>query len=56
LGLGDELALERLERGVIAQQGPQQLVGARRRQWVEANLVVVRLAAPSVGILRAIVD
>ncbi len=41
--------------GIGAEQGAEQLGGARLGQGIDARLAVVRLAAPAVAILRAVV-
>src|SRR5262249_30842262 len=44
------------ELGIVAEDGPKELLRALRRQWVEAELGVGCLAAPGVLILGAVVD
>ena len=47
---------ERLQTGVVPHEGVQESVGAHRGQRVKPELGIVRLAAPAVLVLRAIVD
>ena len=47
---------ERRQAGVVPQQRRQEGLGAGGRQRVEPQLRVVRLAAPAVLVLRAVVD
>ena len=47
---------ERLQAGVVPEQGVQELVGAQRRQRVQPQLRVIGLAAPAVLILGPVVD
>jgi hypothetical protein len=56
LGARNQELLEGYQAGIIAQQGVQELVGTGRRQGIEPQLRVIRLAAPAVLILRPIVD
>ena len=56
LGALDQALLERLQAGIVPQQGLQQCLGARRGQRVEPELGVVGLAAPAVLVLGAVVD
>src|SRR5262249_45574566 len=56
LGAGDEQPFQWLQTGIIPQQGLEELVSARWRQWVQPQLRVVGLAAPGVLVLGAIVD
>src|SRR5262249_30904592 len=56
LGAGNQELFEGFEAGVIPQQRLEERVSAGRRQGVEAELRVVRLAAPAVLVLRAIID
>ncbi len=56
LGPLDEEALQRLDGGVVAEQGVQQLARAGRGQGVDPELPVVGLRSPGVLVLRAIVD
>src|SRR5439155_20138619 len=48
--------LEGLECRVVAEQGGQQLFGARGRQRIDPDLDVVRLAPPGVLILGTVAD
>ncbi len=52
----DQESPERIEFGVGAEERLEELSGALGRQWVDAKLGVVRLAAPGVLILGPIVD
>jgi hypothetical protein len=54
-GARDQQGREGREAGVVAEQGLQQFVGARRRQRVEPQLRVIGLAAPAVLILRPVI-
>src|SRR5262249_46899095 len=56
LGACNQQLFERFQAGGGPQEGLQELVGPRRRQWIQPQLRVVGLAAPAVLILRAIVD
>src|SRR4029453_3200564 len=56
LGLLDEARREPLEPGVLAEEAPEELERALGWQRVEPLLLVVRLAAPAVLILGAVVD
>ena len=56
LGALDQQWREGREAGVVPQEGLQQFVGARGRQWVEPQLRVVGLTAPAMLILGAVVD
>ena len=56
LGPLDEERREPLEPGVFAEEAPKELLRALRRQRVEAELGVGRLAAPGVLILGTVVD
>src|SRR5262249_34082217 len=47
---------EPLEPGILAEKGPEECLGALRRQRVEAKLTVGDLVAPAMLILGAIVD
>ncbi len=53
LGARNQELLEGRQAGIVPQQGLQELVSAGRRQRVEPQLRVVRLAAPAVLVLRA---
>ena len=55
-GAGNQQGLERCQARVVPQQGVQELVGTRRRQRVEPQLRVVRLAAPAVLVLGPVID
>jgi hypothetical protein len=55
-GPSDQQRLERLQTRVIPEQGLQEGVRTGRRQGVQAQLRIVRLAAPGVLVLRAIID
>ena len=55
-GPGDENRLERLEADVRSQQGQKQLAGALGCESVQTKLSVVRLAPPSMLVLRPVVD
>ena len=55
-GGGDELSLERQERVVVAEQLPQELLGVLRGQGFDAEVPVVRLAAPRVLVLGPVAD
>src|SRR5262249_13741716 len=48
--------LESVQTGVLAEQRVEQRLGALRRQRLDADLPVIALAAPSVPVLRTIVD
>src|SRR5207247_7700745 len=52
----DQQTLEGGELGAVAHQGPEQFLGALRRQGVDPELAVVGLATPAVAVLGAIVD
>jgi hypothetical protein len=54
-GALDQDVLERPKRGVRAQERAQQGLGAVGRQGIEPELRIVRLAAPAVRVLGAIV-
>src|SRR5262249_40642590 len=54
-GPGDEQRLEDVETRVLSYQCAEKLVSARGRQRVDPKLAVVRLGAPPVLVLRAIV-
>ena len=56
LGARNQEPLEGRQAGIVAKQGLQELVGAGGRQRVEAQLRVVRLAAPAMLILGSVVD
>src|SRR5438876_2708917 len=56
LGPFDQQTLEGGELGAVAHQGPEQFLGALRRQGVDPELAVVGLATPAVAVLGAIVD
>ena len=52
----DEERLEREQVRRVAQEGVEQLLGARGREGIEPNLRVVRLVRPAMGVFGAIVD
>ena len=52
----DQESFERCQTGVVSQQGLEEGVGARRGERVEPHLGIVRLTAPAVLVLRAVVD
>src|SRR5262249_23335662 len=52
----NEQGCERLQAGVVPEQGVQQLVGTQWRQRVQPQLCVRGLAAPAVLILGPVVD
>ena len=52
----DQEAFERLQAGVVPQQGLEECLGTRRGERVEPHLRIVRLTAPAVLVLRAVVD
>ncbi len=54
LGALDQALSERLEAGVLSQEGRQEFVGMRRGQRVEPELGVVGLAPPAVLVLGTI--
>jgi hypothetical protein len=47
---------ERLQAGVVPEQGVQERLGAHRRQRVKSQLCVIGLAAPAVLVLGTVVD
>src|SRR6185436_15801539 len=51
----DENPLEWLERGVVAEERHEQLLGALRGQCCDLELTVVRLAAPAMPVFGAVV-
>src|SRR5262249_37180750 len=55
LGPGDQYLRERWQSHVVPKQRVQEFVRAHRGQRVEAQLCVIRLAAPAVLVLGAIV-
>src|SRR5262249_45820225 len=55
LGARNEQLRERLQAGIVPQQGLQELVSAHGRQRVQAQLRVIGLAAPAVLVLGTIV-
>src|SRR5262249_27000416 len=56
LGPLDEQRRESLETGVLAEERLEELASALRRQRLQAQLRVRRLAAPAVLVLGAVVD
>src|SRR5436309_5634927 len=56
LGTLDEQSLQGIEARIAAEECAEDLFDALSRQWVDAELAVVGLAAPTVLILGAIVD
>jgi hypothetical protein len=56
LGPLDQHPRERRERAVLAQEGPEQRLGALGGQRVDPELEVVGLAAPGVLVLGPVVD
>ena len=52
----NEQGCERLQAGVVPEQGVQERVGAQRRQRVQPQLRVIGLAAPAVLVLGPVVD
>jgi hypothetical protein len=56
LGTRNEERLEGCQAGVLAEQGVQERVGTGRRQGIEPQLGVVRLAAPTMLVLGPVRD
>src|SRR5262249_54788282 len=52
----NEQPLERCQTRVLAQEHLEELLSTQGRQRIEAELRVIRLAAPPVLVLRAVVD
>src|SRR5262249_21913958 len=52
----NEQVRERLQAGVVPEQGVQELIGAQRWQRVQPQLCVIGLAAPAVLVLGPVVD
>jgi hypothetical protein len=56
LRAGNQELREGHQTRVISQEGLEQLLGARRGQWVEPELRVIRFAPPAMLILGAVID